>query len=140
LEKGYRLWGADIHTEYTPYEAGLGFAVNLKKGDFLGRDALLHSKAEGIARRLCCLTFDDSRVVVMGKEPILDGDHLLGYVTSANYGYSVGASIAYGYLPTAYATPGTPVAIQFFGTRYPATVTREPLYDPTNARLKAMGE
>ena len=46
LEKGYRLWGADIHTEYTPYEAGLGFAVNLKKGDFLGRDALVRSKAD----------------------------------------------------------------------------------------------
>ncbi|HEY7909132.1 MAG TPA: FAD-dependent oxidoreductase, partial [Thermomicrobiales bacterium] len=140
LEKGYRLWGADIHTEYTPYEAGLGFAVNLKKGDFLGRDALVRSKAEGITRTLCCLTLDDPRVVVMGKEPALDGDHLLGYVTSANYGYSVGASIAYGYLPTAYATPGTPVAVQFFGTRYPATVTREPLYDPSNARLKATGE
>jgi dimethylglycine oxidase len=100
----------------------------------------VRSKAEGIARRLCCLTLDDPRVVVMGKEPILSGDHLLGYVTSANYGYAVGASIAYGYLPAAYATPGTPVTIQFFGTRYPATVAREPLYDPTNARLKATGE
>jgi dimethylglycine oxidase len=137
LEKGYRLWGADIHTEYTPYEAGLGFAVNLDKGDFLGRDALLRGKAEGIARRLCCLTFDDPRVVVMGKEPILAGNDLLGYVTSANYGYSVGASIAYGYLPTAYATPGTPVTVQFFGTRYPAIVAREPLYDPKSAVMVA---
>jgi glycine cleavage system aminomethyltransferase T len=137
LEKGYRLWGTDIHTEHTPYEAGLGFAVNMKKGDFLGRDALVRSKAEGIARTLCCLTFDDPRVVVMGKEPILSGDDLLGYVTSANYGYSVGQSIAYGYLPTAYTTPGTSVAVQFFGTRYPATIAREPLFDPSNARLKS---
>lgn len=138
LEKGYRLWGADIHTEYNPYEAGLGFAVslNLKKGNFLGRDALLRSKAEGIARTLCCLTLDDPRVVMMGKEPILDGDRVLGYVTSANYGYSVGTSIAYGYLPVAYATPGTAVTIQFFGTRHPATIARKPLYDPENARMK----
>ncbi len=136
LEKGYRLWGTDIHTEYTPYEAGIGFAVNLKKGDFLSRDALLRSKADGIARTLCCLILDDPRVVVMGKEPILDGDRVLGYVTSANYGYSVGASIAYGYLPAAYAPPGTAVTIQFFGTRHPATVAHEPLYDPKNARLK----
>lgn len=136
LEKGYRLWGADIHTEYNPYEAGLGFAVSMKKGDFLGRDALLKMKAEGVARKLCCLTFDDPRVVVMGKEPILDGDDLLGYVTSANYGYSVGRSIAYGYLPVAYATTGTAVAVQFFGVRYAATVAREPLYDPENARLR----
>ena len=136
LEKGYRLWGADIHSEYNPYEAGLGFAVNLRKGDFLGREALLHAKAAGIARSLCCLTLDDPRVVVMGKEPILDGDRVLGYVTSANYGYAVGKSIAYGYLPIAYATPGTAVRIQFFGTRYPATVVREPLYDPENAQIK----
>ncbi len=137
LEKGYRLWGADIHTEYHPDEAGLGFAVKRKKGDFLGREALLRARADGVARTLCCLTVDDPRVVVMGKEPILDGDRVLGYVTSANYGYSVGASIAYGYLPVAYATPSTAVTIQFFGKRYAATVAREPLYDAENARLKA---
>ncbi len=137
LEKGYRLWGADIHTEYTPYEAGLGFAVDLKKGDFLGREALLRGKTEGITRKLCCLTLDDPRVVLMGKEPILDGDRVLGYVTSANYGYTVGKSITYGYLPVAYTTPGTSVSIQFFGTRYAATVAHEPLYDPENASLKA---
>src|SRR5262249_7485620 len=137
LEKGYRLWGTDIHTEYNPYEAGLGFAVNLTKGDFLGRDALMRLREEGIARTLCCLTMDDPRVVVMGKEPILDGDRVLGYVTSANYGYTVGKSLAYGYLPLAYATPGTAVTVQFFGKRYSATVTPEPLYDPKHTRLRA---
>ena len=57
-------------------------------------------------------------------------------MSSANYGYSVQQSIAYGYLPEEYATPGTPVEIQYFGERYPATVTKEPLYDPENTRLK----
>ncbi len=133
LEKGYRLWGSDIHTEYNPYEAGLGFAVRLDKGDFIGRSAL---KTEP-TRKLCCLTFTDPQVAVMGKEPILDGDHILGYVTSANYGYSIGKSIAYGYLPVSHAQEGTPVEIYYFGSRHPAIVTKEPLYDPRNVKLKS---
>ena len=55
LEKGYRYWSTDIHSEYNPYEAGLGFAVKLKKGDFTDRVALERIKAEGLARKLCCL-------------------------------------------------------------------------------------
>lgn len=137
LEKGYRLWGADIHTEYTPYEAGLGFAVKLQKGDFLGREALLRIKEHGVTRQLRCLTFDDPGVVVMGKEPILDGERVLGYVTSANYGYTVGKSIVYGYLPLAYAREGTHVEVQYFGRRHSATVSEEPLYDPKGLRLRS---
>ena len=137
LEKGYRLWGADIHTEYNPYEAGLGWAVRLDKGDFMGRDALLKIREEGIQRKLCCLTLDDPDAVVMGKEPILDGNRVLGYVTSANHGYTVGRFIAYGYLPLEYAKPGTSVEIEYFGERYPATIAREPLYDPRGEKMKS---
>jgi glycine cleavage system T protein len=144
LEKGYRAWGADIHTDYNPYEAGLGFAVRLDKGDgsasspqgFIGRQALVKARAEGLQRKLCCLTLDDPAHLVLGKEPILDGDKALGYVTSANFGYTVGQSIAYGYLPVAYARPGTKVEIEYFGQRYLATVVREPLYDAENERLR----
>ena len=103
IEKGYRFWGSDIHAEYNPYEAGLGFAVRLNKGAFIGREALQKIKAEGITRKLVCLTFDDPHVIVMGKEPILAGDRVLGYVTSANFGYTVGKSIAYGYVPMEFA-------------------------------------
>jgi len=138
LEKGYRLWGADIHSEYNPYEAGLGFAVRLQKGDFLGRGALLRIREQGITRKLACMTFDDPSVTVMGKEPVLDGVTVLGFVTSANYGYSVGKSIAYGYLPIDHTAAGTRVEVQYFGRRYPATVMEEPLYDPEMARLKEL--
>lgn len=137
LEKGYRLWGSEIHAEYNPYEAGLGFAVRLDKGDFLGREALARIKEQGIRRKLRCLTLDDQNVVVMGKEPILDGERMLGYVTSANYGYTVGKSIVYGYLPLEYAAPGTRVEVQYFGRRHGATVSREPLYDPEHTKLKS---
>lgn len=136
LEKGYRLWGNELHTEYNPYEAGLGFGVRLTKGDFLGREAAL-SLREQATRRLCCLTFDDRAVAIVGKEPVLDGERVLGYVTSANYGYCVDRSIAYAYLPLEQAREGARVEIYYFGRRYPATVTREPLYDPHNLRLKA---
>ena len=137
LEKGYRLWGADMHTEYDPYEAGLGFAVKLKKGDFIGRDALAPVQTAGPARRLSCLTLDDPGAVVMGKEPIWAGGQVVGYVTSAGYGFSVGAGIAYGYLPSALAAAGTPVEIEYFGRCLPATVAADPLFDPEGARVRA---
>jgi len=137
LEKGYRLWGNDIHSEYTPDEAGLSWAVRIDKGDFLGREALLRRRAEGLRRKLCCLTLKEPDAVVLGKEPILAGETRLGYVTSANYGYSVGRFIAYGYLPVEYSGEGTEVDILYFGRRYPAVVTREPLFDPEMVRLKS---
>jgi glycine cleavage system aminomethyltransferase T len=149
LEKGYRLWGADIHSEYNPYEAGLGFAVRPNKGDFIGRQALQRIKEQGITRKLSCMTFDDPAVAVLGKEPIFalspspargggQGGDVLGYVTSANYGYTVAKSIIYGYLPLEYAAEGSRVEVQYFGRRYPATVAIEPLYDPQMTRLKEL--
>jgi glycine cleavage system T protein len=137
LEKGYRLWGADIHSEYNSYEAGLGFSVKLNKGEFLGRAALEKVREQGMARKLCCMTFDDPGVMVMGKEPIFHNNRLLGYVTSANYGYCVQKSIVYGYLPVEYAKEGTKVEVYYFGARHKATVSREPLYDAQNLKLKS---
>jgi glycine cleavage system T protein len=141
LEKGYRLWGNDIHTEYNPYEAGIGFAVRMRKGDFIGRDALRQVRADGVSRKLCCMTLDNTERVVMGKEPIIDrntsGNHVLGYVTSANYGHSIGKGIVYGYLPIEYAEVGAKVDVLYFGERLAATVAREPLYDPDGSKMRA---
>jgi glycine cleavage system T protein len=137
LEKGYRYWSSDIHSEYNPYEAGLGFAVKLKKGDFNGREALERIKVEGIKRKLCCLVVDDPRAVALGGEPLLDDEQVLGRVTSGGYGYSVRQSIVYGYLPIEYAVPGTKVEVLLFGVRYGATVMKEPLYDARNEKIKA---
>jgi dimethylglycine oxidase len=71
LEKGYRLWGSDIHSEYNPLEAGLDFAVKMNKGDFLGKEALLQIKDKGVRRKLARMYFDEAGRMVMGKEPIL---------------------------------------------------------------------
>ena len=137
LEKGYRLWGNDIHTEFNPFEAGTGFAVRRRKGEFVGRDALRDIRAQGLTRRLCCMTLDDPDVVVMGKEPIMDGKRMLGYVTSADYGHSIGCGIAYGYLPMSHTEPGTSVDVLYFGERLKATVAQEPLFDPQGRKMKA---
>jgi len=139
LEKGYRLWGADMHTEYRPDEAGVGFAVKLGKGPFIGREALQTRAQETTptpGRRLCCLQLIDPSVVVMGKEPVLAGDEVVGYVTSAGFGYSVGESLAYSYLPACRAAEGTVVEVEFFGDRFAATVVSEPRWDPEGARLR----
>lgn len=136
IEKGYRLWGTDIHTEYNPYEAGLGFAVRPNKGDFIGRDALMKARKAGLRRKLCCMTLDDPAAVVMGSEPVMAGERALGFVTSADYGYSVGTGIAYAYLPVEYSEPGTRVDVLYFNERYAATVVEEPLYDSKGARMR----
>jgi 4-methylaminobutanoate oxidase (formaldehyde-forming) len=138
LEKGYRVWGSDITPDDTPDEAGLAFCVRPdKQGGFLGRDALLAARERGIGRRLACITLSDRRAVVLGNEPVRVGDAIVGRVTSGGIGYSVGASIAYAYLPVADAEPGTPVSIYVFGEWVDGVVAPEPLFDPTAARIRA---
>ena len=136
LEKGYRFWGQDIDTEHDPFEAGLGFAVKMDKGEFQGREALERSLEQGPRRKLSCVTLDDPGHVVMGKEPIRHDGEVVAYVTSAGYGYSVGRCVTYGYLPVELAVEGTALEIEYFDERLPATVASEPLWDPKGERLK----
>ncbi len=136
LEKGYRYWGADIGPDYTPFEAGLGFAVKFNKGDFMGREALLQQKECGLQRKLCCLTLIDSTIISIGNEPVKHNDEVVGWITSGGYGYSVGQSIAYTYLPLEHAKIGTPLAVDILGEQVAATVASEPLWDPKGLRIK----
>jgi 4-methylaminobutanoate oxidase (formaldehyde-forming) len=136
LEKGYRVWGADITPDETPYEAGLGFAVKVDKGEFVGRDALL-VRGDELDVRLCCLTLADPRAVALGSEPVRVGGELVGRVTSGGYGYTVGKSIAYAYLPTDASAVGTRVEVEIFGEWYEGDVAAEPLYDPAGTRIRS---
>jgi 4-methylaminobutanoate oxidase (formaldehyde-forming) len=139
LEKAYRYWSAEISPDYSPYEAGLGFAVKLDKGDFIGREALLKQKEAGLSRKLCCLTLDDKRTIVLGKEPIrLPGtDNIVNWVASGGYGYTVDESIAFAYLPVEYSKAGTRLEIECFGDQVGATVKAMPLWDPKGERIRA---
>jgi glycine cleavage system aminomethyltransferase T/glycine/D-amino acid oxidase-like deaminating enzyme len=134
LEKGYRVWGADITPGDTPYEAGLGFAVRLDKDVFIGREALVERQQP--QRLLSCLVLDDPRSVALGSEPVrVDGD-AVGRVTSGGYGYSVGRSIAYAYLPAVSSTPGRPVEVEIFDEWVAGEVAAEPLFDPKGERVR----
>ena len=111
---------------------------------FLGRDALLAGRAgvgDGPGRRLRCLVLDDPRLVCLGTEPVRFRTALRGApgrVTSGGYGYRVGASIAYAYLPST-VDVGAAVEVGVFGRWVGATVAAEPLFDPGNTRVRTLG-
>jgi 4-methylaminobutanoate oxidase (formaldehyde-forming) len=127
------VWGSDVTSIDTPFEAGLGFAVRMDKGDFIGRDAL--EAAQAPSRRLVGLVLDDPRVIALGSEPVRVEGRSVGRVTSGGYGYTVGHSLAYAYLPIDDAVAGRRVEVVVFGRAVGAEVTTEPFFDPTNSRV-----
>jgi 4-methylaminobutanoate oxidase (formaldehyde-forming) len=133
LEKGYRVWAADITPDDTPREAGLGFCVRSDKS-FLGSEALA-SRGEP-ERRLRCLLLEDPRSVALGNEPVRVEGQTRGRVTTGGYGYTVGRSIAYAYLP-AEVEIGAAVELDIFGRWVAGEVAREPLFDPAGERVRA---
>jgi glycine cleavage system T protein len=136
LEKGYRVWGADIGPEIDPYAAGLGFCVKLDKGDFIGRSALLERRERPAETRLACLVLDEPRWVALGSEPVRIDGKVVGRVTSGGYGYAVARSIAYAHIPAEVAVD-TAVEVDIFGTWISGRVAREPLYDPMGKRVRS---
>jgi 4-methylaminobutanoate oxidase (formaldehyde-forming) len=141
LEKGYRVWAADITPDESPHEAGLGFCVR-KDGGFMGAAALgvgAGEKGDGPLspeRRLRCLVLEDPRSVALGNEPVRIDGEILGRVTSGGYGYTVERSIAYAYVP-AEVELDTAVEVDIFGRWVPGTVAREPLFDPRGERVRS---
>jgi glycine cleavage system aminomethyltransferase T/glycine/D-amino acid oxidase-like deaminating enzyme len=131
LEKGYRVWAADITPDETPYEAGLGFCVAQDK-EFAGRDAL---EGREPTKRLRCLVLEDARSVALGNEPVRVDGEIVGRVTTGGYGYTVGRSIAYAYLPPDHEV-GTAVEVDIFGRWVAGEVAAEPLFDPRGERVR----
>ena len=137
LEKGYRVWAADITPDETPHEAGLGFCVK-KEGAFIGASALGVGSAAGPGkpqRRLRCLLLEDPRSVALGNEPVRVSGEILGRVTSGGFGYTVERSIAYAYMP-AEVEVGAAVEVDVFGEWIAGEVAREPLFDPEGGRVR----
>jgi 4-methylaminobutanoate oxidase (formaldehyde-forming) len=131
LEKGYRVWGADITPDETPFEAGLDFCVKLDKG-FIGREAVQRE----VRTRLRCLVLADPLSVALGNEPVRIDGEVVGRVTTGGYGYTVEKSIAYAYLPP-WAEPGAEVEVDIFGRWVPGAVVEEPLFDPRGERVRS---
>jgi glycine cleavage system aminomethyltransferase T/glycine/D-amino acid oxidase-like deaminating enzyme len=141
LEKGYRSFGTDMTYEHDAWEAGVGFSVRLQKEAFLGREATV-ARQGSVRRKLTCLLLDrepgaSTDSIALGKEPVFSGADCVGYVTSAAYGYTIGRSIAYAWLPAELSEPGQTLEVGYFDRRLPATVAAEPLFDPTMARLRS---
>ena len=134
LEKGYVYWSTDVTPDTTPWEAGLGWRVNLNKGDFCGRAALVAQQDAGVTQRLCTFTLE-SMAYPVGGEAIIADDQVVGFTTSANFGHTVGKPIAYGYVPVA-LTDRTDFTIEVYGEPIRATRHDGPLYDPSNSRLR----
>jgi 4-methylaminobutanoate oxidase (formaldehyde-forming) len=138
LEKGYRYFTADATPLENPYAAGLGFCVQLEKGDFIGRQALVEIKAAGLKHKLCTLVLDGEDYLPLygGEAVYLDGQ-VISRVRSGGYGFTVQRNIVYAYLPLALAKTGTRVDVEVFDRRCPAQVTPNVLVDPKGERLKA---
>jgi len=136
LEKGYRVWGSDIGPEVDPYQAGLGFSVKLDKGDFIGREALVRKRDAPANTRLACLVLDEPHSVALGSEPVRIGGEIAGRVTSGGYGYSVGRSIAYAFVPRG-AKKDEPVEVELFGQWVPGRISADPLYDPRGEKIRS---
>jgi 4-methylaminobutanoate oxidase (formaldehyde-forming) len=132
LEKGYRVWAADITPDETPFEAGLGFCVREGK-EFIGSDALTGREPRV---RLRCLVLEDPRSVALGNEPVRIEGRICGRVTSGGYGYTVERSIAYAYLPPSVEV-GTAVEVDIFGQWVAGEIAREPLFDPSGERVRS---
>jgi len=152
LEKGYRLMGAELESEYNPVEAGLA-RPRVKAADFIGKEAYLTAREAGDPEVLMCtLTVEDQtdgrgqkRHMMGGNEPILtpDGGRItdshgrVSRVTSAGYGPSVARHLLMAYLPRELAVPGTDLQVMYMNELYPVEVaTTGSVFDPTDSRMK----
>ncbi len=137
LEKGYRLWGADISQQDTPLEAGMGFFVDWDTG-FIGRDALMAQREDGPDRLLATLHCEgELPVMLLPHQPVFAGDELVGSIRVGGYGHTIGRTVALGYLPRDLVENGERVELSALGERFPMDVTTKALLDPSGARARA---
>ncbi len=142
LEKGYRIWGADVTPDHTPLEAGLGWAAKLKTDTpFLGREALEQQKAGRLGKRLAFFTVDDPEVVLLGRETIYRSGERVGWLTSGGFGHSIGQGLGMGYVRNAagvdrdFLLSGN-YELEVACERVPAKLSLQPAYDPKSERVK----
>ena len=142
IEKAYRHWGHDITDEDTPLEAGLGFTVKFDKpGGFIGRDALLRQREQGVQRRLLQFRLLDPEPLLYHNEPVWHRGRIVGHVTSGSYGHTLGGSIGLGYVDTSEVRDVGELLqdgfeIEVAGARIPAEASLRPMYDPGNKRIR----
>jgi dimethylglycine dehydrogenase len=137
IEKSYRMWGQDLTREYSAWEAGLDRFIHLDKGEFIGREALLRQKEEGVPQRFVTLEVEVDDADPLGNEPIYRGGEMVGRATAGAYGHTVGKSLAIGYVARDAGEVGTELELDILGQRHPAKVIPESPADPDNEKLRA---
>ena len=141
IEKGFRHFGHDITCEDHVVDAGLGFAVKVDKGsDFIGREAVVHRKEFGPKARLLQFKLTDPEPLLFHNEPIIRDGEYVGYVSSGNYGHTLGGAIGMGYVPCEGEKAADVLAstyeIDVMGTKVRAEASLKPMYDPKSERVK----
>ncbi|MFV1874655.1 GcvT family protein [Nioella sp.] len=140
-EKAFRHFGHDISDEDHVLEAGLGFAVKTDKGDFIGRDAVLKKREEGLQRRLVQFRLEEPEPMLFHNEAVIRDGKMVGYLTSGNYGHFLGAAVGLGYVPCEGESAADVLAssyeIEIAGKRHKAIASLKPMYDPKAERVKA---
>jgi len=140
IEKGFRHFGHDITCEDHVVEAGLGFAVKTSKPDFIGRDAVLRKKEQGLKMRLVQFCLTDPEPMLYHNEPIIRDGEIVSYITSGNYGHTLGGAMGLGYVPCegekASEMLESSFEIEVAGTRVKAEASLKPMYDPKSERVK----
>ncbi len=139
IEKGYRAWKGDLSTDYTLLEGGLERFVRLDKPqEFPGKAAIQAEKQQGVKKRFVTLIVDSAEYDAPYMSCIWQGDEIVGETTSGAWGYRVSASIALGMVRADLAVPGTELQVDIYGQKCRAVVQEDqPLWDPTNERLRA---
>ena len=140
IEKAFRHFGHDITDEDHVLEAGLGFAVKPAKGDFIGRDAVLRKRDEGLDRRLVQFLLCDPEPLMFHNEAIVRDGEIVGTITSGNYGHHLGGAVGLGYVPckgeTEAALLASDFSVEIAGRRFAAEASLNPLYDPKAQRVR----
>ena len=140
IEKGFRHFGHDITCEDHVLEAGLGFAVKTDKPDFIGRDAVLRKRDDGLNARLVQFRLTEPEPLLYHNEPIVRDGQIVGYLSSGAYGHHLGGAMGLGYVPckgqTAADVLGSTYEIDVAGTRVRAEASLRPMYDPKSERVK----
>ena len=137
MEKAYKGWGAELTNEITPVEADIERFFREDKGDFIGRKATQKVRTEGPKIKIVYLEVDATDNDIVGGEPVLDGDKVIGITTSGGYGHTTGKSLGFAYVDTAYAEEGKTFSVELLGQPRTATVISDPVWDPGAFRSRA---
>jgi aminomethyltransferase len=128
LEAAYPLYGHELLPDVSPLESGAGWAVKTKKGDFIGRSAVIEKKAAGVDRKLTGVRMTERAIPREGYLVCDAGGATIGQVTSGTFSPTVKAGIALARIDVAHAAPGSEVVIDIRGRRSPATIVELPFY------------